>query len=92
MIAFANKNQNLTIVLGSLVYEFPTKSADQAHLIAARSADDPLVRDLLQMACRATPKVANRHELEARDDDRMRLDTGPYANIRQTVRQIKEAA
>jgi hypothetical protein len=91
MIAFANKNQNLTIVLGSLVYEFPTKSADQAHLIAARSADDPLVRDLLQMACRATPKVANRHELEARDDDRMRVYTGPYAEVAHRDRYVVAA-
>jgi hypothetical protein len=78
VIAFANKNHNLSVVLGSVVYELQTKSADQAQVIAARASEDALFQDLLRMACRATPRVASRAELDARNDDRMRIWTGPY--------------
>lgn len=79
MIAFANKNHHLTVVLGSMVYELPMKSADQAQRLAQRAADDSDYRDMLTLACRAQPKVASRHELESRDDARLMIWTGPYA-------------
>lgn len=79
MIAFANKNHNLTVVLGSMVYELPARSADQAQRLAQRATDDSDYRDMLILACKAQPKVASRSELEARDDARLMVWNGPYA-------------
>jgi hypothetical protein len=79
MIAFANKNQQLSVVIGSLVYELPMKSGDQAQRLAKRAADDADFQDMLKLACKAQPRVASRAELEAGNDCRMRVWTGPYA-------------
>lgn len=73
MIAFANKNSNLTVVLGKVVYELPTKSADQAASIAARSYDDDVVIALINLACKASPRIGELTELAARDDPRLRV-------------------
>lgn len=78
MIAFCNTNHHLSVVIGSIVYELPMKSADQAQRLAQRSTDDDDFRNMLVLACKAQPRIASRHELEARDDPRMTVWNGPY--------------
>lgn len=79
MKAFANKRHNLTVVIGSVVYEFSGKSAEFNQAVAERASRDKLFADVLTMACKGTCSVGNRNELEAKDDPRMYFYNEPYA-------------
>lgn len=76
MIAFANKNENLTVIKGSVVYELPMKSAEKAEMFAKKINDDDLFSEAISIACTSTPRVGNRTELESKDSPAMRVWAG----------------
>lgn len=73
MLVFCNAQRNLTVVIGSVVYELPMPSADKARRFAVKAAGDDDFMDVLRLACTVTPRVGSRTELENRDDPRMRF-------------------
>lgn len=74
MKVFANAATGLTVIRGSVAYCWPISAVDAIAICAARAHGDAATARAIDALLGAVTgvEVANAHELQARNDDRIR--------------------
>lgn len=84
MTIFLNKNRHITAVSGSVVYEYALNWKDALELVEVwargqmefATREQRIAANTIERLITASPRVANRRELEAKDSPVMRIFNG----------------
>lgn len=81
MKVFCNQSENLSVVIGSIVYEFPLKSVDNSQRLAQKASVDTDFMDMLRMVCTLKSRMYDRSEMERQDSPNMKIFEKPVDRV-----------